>query len=212
MLFRSGLGAHGWLSSSYISRLRNLALANGPTVRHLAALAALNRICWTWDTKGEASAIKTAGPYSNWGITLPMLRQSIWLPIPDDEGNPLEEGEWMLLALGRLELPYLGPGLLSPKQSQVMSKALGDLLHHLLEAQGLPFRDAMAKVMAAYPVSNTRRQQRLQDLILGKQLLSSADVEEEVMALSQLVGQLRGRTVSPSELLDELTGSPKSSG
>ena len=196
-----GLGQRGWLGGSGISRLRNMKFENGPTIRHLAALAAANHACWLWQVKGEAAAIKALGPHGAFRLTAPQLKQAIWLPIPGTDA-PLAAGDWLNLALGRLELPYVGAVECSPREAARATARLCDLLN--AEVRHLPLREAMTTIMRAYPVQEPHRRTRLRELVLSQQTLSPADLEEELLAFSELIGTLRGQALTPADLMREL--------
>lgn len=185
------------------SRIKNAKLSRGAGLRHLDALAETNRAVFTWQTLGEREAIRQFGLYSEHGVKPEWITDTIWLPKPYDETKPLDLGDLANLLMGRLELPYVG-GQLSQNQARRANERLVDLLDELAAENGWGPREALQQFMAAYPGATTRtRQHRLKELLMGEEL-SQKELESEMAALAEMIGQVRGRALTPAQLQAEL--------
>ena len=186
------------------SRIKNAKLSRGAGLRHLDALAETNRAIFTWQTQGEREAIRQFGLYTEHGVRPEWVADTIWLPKPHDETHPLDLGDLANLLMGRLELPYIG-GQLSQGQARRANERLVDLLDDLAAQRGWGPREALQEFLAAYPGATTRtRQFRLKELLMGEEL-SQRELEAEMAALAEMIGQIRGLpTFTPAQLQAEL--------
>jgi hypothetical protein len=186
------------------SRIKNAKQSRGAGLRHLDALAETNRAIWTWQTQGEREAIREFGLYSEHGVRPEWVADTIWLPKPYDETQPLDLGDFANLVMGRLELPYVG-GHLTQSQARRANERLIDLLDDLAADKGWGPREALREFLAAYPAAtNNVRQARLKELLMGEPL-SHKELESELAALAEMVRQVRGlETFTPAQLQAEL--------
>lgn len=194
-----GGGESHLIIPSSISHLKRRNMSRGPSARQLEGLAAANRAIWLWQQKGEAAAIKELGPHTGLGIEAARLDGAIWLPTPEDDRIPLDYLDFVALAAGLLQLPYLQHQALSPSESVELSRQLGDLLNSL--AGGGTPAEGIARVLAAYPLDDPDRRRRIRDLMLGEEL-STEQLEEEMHALAVTVGSLRGLPEGSFRALD----------
>ena len=200
-----GLGEAGCLSASQLSHLRNRNVARGASARNIDGLAGANRAIWLWQEKGEQRAIKLLGPYHAWRVEPEWLDGAYWLPAEDDPAQPLEFADFALIDAGHLRLPYLEGQTLSPTESPDLSMRLSELLNGL--ATGGTPAEGIGRIMAAYPLEDQARRDRLRDLLLGA-AWTREELEGELYALAVLVATLRGVPVSdygPAELHAELS-------
>jgi hypothetical protein len=186
------------------SRIKNAKQPRGAGLRHLDALAETNRAIWTWQTQGEREAIREFGLYSEHGVRPEWVADTIWLPKPYDETQPLDLGDFANLVMGRLELPYVG-GHLTQSQARRANERLIDLLDDLAADKGWGPREALREFLAAYPAAtNNVRQARLKELLMGEPL-SHKELESELAALAEMVRQVRGlESFTPAQLQAEL--------
>lgn len=184
-----GLGEPGWLSSSQITHIRNRKLVRGVSSRNLEGMAGANRAIWLWHTVGQQGAWQELGPHTSWKVLQEWLDGAIWLPCADDETKPLTFGHFCEINAGMLQVPYLQDVSLSPTESAVLSKQLYSLLNEL--AGGGTPAEGIARVIAAYPVTDANRQRRLRDLMVGEPW-TREELEREMYALSVAVSTLRG--------------------
>lgn len=199
-----GLGESGWLTSTQISHLRNRNMARGATARNLEGLAGANQAIWLWQTKGPEHAVKALGPFSAWQVQERWLDDAIWLPV-DDSIEPLGYADFAEINAGRLQLSYMDGQSLSDTESDDLSQRLSDLLNSLA-AGGTP-AEGFARILAAYPLEDQARRDRLRDLLLGA-IWSRQELEAELYALAVTVATLRGLPVSsygPADLHAELS-------
>lgn len=195
------------LTAGVLSRIRNVNQQRGAGLKHLDAMAEANRAIWVWHTYGPDSAINEFGPYSSWGVREEWLDAAVWLHKADDPQRPLDLGDLARLLVGRLELPYLGPALMSPAESTHAIRRLSDLLEGLAAQQGWGPREAMAQFLEAYPNQDRGRRHLLRDVVLGTAELSPGDLELELAAIAEMIRVLRDLkpgTYGPAELRAEL--------
>jgi hypothetical protein len=186
------------------SRIKNAKQSRGAGLRHLDALAETNRAIWTWQTLSEREAIRQFGLYSEHGVRPEWVADTIWLPKPYDETQPLDLGDFANLVMGRLELPYVG-GSLTQSQARRANERLVDLLDDLAAEQGWGPREALREFLASYPAAtNNVRQARLKELLMGEPL-GQKELESELAALAEMIRQVRGlETFTPAQLQAEL--------
>ena len=205
-ILRWGYGEPTGLDGGALSRIRNGKQARGAGMRHLDAFAEANRAIWTWHTAGPEAAIQAFGPHSSWEVKAEWLDDAIWLPKPDDATQPLDLGDLSMLLMDRLELPYLGPQLLSPGKLVQMSQRLCEVLDEEAAEQGWGPREAVARFAAAYPSRDPARQRKLRDLVTGAVELTAAELELETAALAEMFRTIRGlESYSPADLQAELS-------
>ena len=205
-ILRWGYGEPTCLDGGALSRIRNGKQARGAGMRHLDAFAEANRAIWTWHTAGPEAAIQAFGPHSSWEVKAEWLDDAIWLPKPDDATKPLDLGDLSMLLMDRLELPYLGPQLLSPGKLVAMSQRLCEVLDEEAAEQGWGPREAVARFAAAYPSRDPASQRKLRDLVTGAVELTAAELELETAALAEMFRTIRGlESYSPADLQAELS-------
>ena len=205
-ILRWGYGEPTGLDGGALSRIRNGKQARGAGMRHLDAFTEANRAIWTWHTAGPEAAIQAFGPHSSWEVKAEWLDDAIWLPKPDDATQPLDLGDLSMLLMDRLELPYLGPQLLSPGKLVQMSQRLCEVLDEEAAEQGWGPREAVARFAAAYPSRDPARQRKLRDLVTGAVELTAAELELETAALAEMFRTIRGlESYSPADLQAELS-------
>ena len=206
-----GLGERGVIDPAVISRARNGRQVRGLSWRHLDALAAANEAIWRWQKQGQQKAWAKLGPQTGWGVREEWLNDATWLPHPDHPNEPLAYGDLAEVLAGYLELPYLSTALLSPGDARRMSDALAQLLEATAADRGWGPREAVRQLLAAYPIEDRARQQRLRGVIVGEAALGREDLETELHALAEMIRVLRGLKpggYGPAELRRELSSGP----
>jgi hypothetical protein len=204
-ILRWGYGEATGLDGGALSRIRNGKQQRGAGLRHLDAFAEANRAIWTWHCAGPDAAIKAFGLHSSWDVKAEWLDEAIWLPKADDPDQPLDLGDLARLLMDRLELPYLGPQMLSPAKLQRMSARLCELLDDEASEQGWGPREAVQRFAAAYPSRDPARQRKLRDLVTGAAELTASEVELEAAALAEMFRTIRGvDSFTPADLQAEL--------
>lgn len=201
-----GLGEGGWLPSGQVSHLSRGNIQK-VSIRYLDALAAANHAIWLWKTHGRERAIADLGPFQVWGVEAHWLDDAEWLPAPEQPELELDLGDLAQVVAGRLELPYLAGPQLTPNEGQLMVRELGWLLDQLVQGLGLSPRASMDALLAAYPGDDPKRRELLRDLLLGDAELSTAELQEELAGLAEMVRVIRKLPVGeygPAELRAEL--------
>lgn len=201
------MGEAGLLTNPQISLLRNSKISK-PSYRNLEGLGAVNHAIWLWQTKGQEAAIQAYGPFSTHGIKPEWLDGAVWLQHPEEPDTPLEFADWCELFVGLLELSYIESITVGPTEAKALSATLGDVLNHEISDSGLPFRQALEKLLSCYPTQDRTRIERLRLCILGEYNYTAKELEAEAWDLSSMIGLFRGQpegTVSPMDLYAELT-------
>jgi hypothetical protein len=204
-ILRWGYGEPTGLDGGALSRIRNGKQQRGAGLRHLDAFAEANRALHVWHTAGPEAAIQQFGPHSTWEVREEWLDDAIWLPKPADATSPLDLGDLAMLLMDRLELPYLGPQMLSPAKLVRMSQRLCELLDDEASEQGWGPREATTRFAAAYPSRDPGRQRKLRDLVTGALELTASELELETAALAEMLRSVRGLKIyTPADLQAEL--------
>ena len=185
------------------SRLSNGTQQRGAGIRHLDALAEANRAIWTWQTRGEAAAIKEFGIHSNHGVKPEWLNETIWLPKPSNGALPLDLGDLANVLVGRLELPYVAARLTN-RDARLASERLVDLLNELAQERGWKPLEAVQRYLSVYPGGTRVRVARLKAVLTGETYTQS-ELEMEMAALAEMIRQVREvERFTPAELQAEL--------
>lgn len=201
-----GAGEPGMIDTTAISRIRNGRQTRGASLRHLDAMAAANRAIWLYHSVGPEGARAELGPHSSWGIKDAWLDAAIWLPHPENESEPLAFPDFASILAGHMELPYLGRSL-SPIDAIRLNDGLAHLLEALIADQGWGPREAITRLLEAYPANDTARRQRLRGLIFGDVRLSKEELEAELFSLAEMIRVVRGLkpgSYGPNQLRQEL--------
>ena len=126
-------------------------------------------------------------------VTAEKLDNAIWLHHPNNEAQPLEFAHFCEIAVGRLTLDYIKTFGFTPTEARDFNFNLARLLDAAVMGTGLGVREGLAKVLTYYPGSHEKsRAKRLQSVILGQQLYSQKELENEIDDLATLVGSLKG--------------------
>lgn len=202
-----GLNERGLMDKSILSRIRTGAKVRGASLPQVDALAAANMAIWLWQVRGKQKAWAKLGPHSGWGVRDEWLDSACWLAHPDHPADPLEYGDMAEVLAGYLDLPYVGPAPLSAADARVASDQLARLLDRICAERGWGAMAGLRNLMAAYPVTDRGRQQRMRRVITGEQLLSGDELAGELHALAEMVRearQLKPGQYGPGELQAEL--------
>ena len=194
------------MQHSVISRIRNSHQARGAGLVHLDILSELNRAVWTWHVQGAAKAIEEFGLFSSWGVEQPWLDDAVWLPKPSDASRPLDLGDFALLAVGRLELPYLAPWQVGRTEAIGLCAAVAPLLDQIASERGWGPGKAAKNFLAAYPSIDTKRHVRLRALLTGDKPLAPSELTQELPALAEMIRRVRElANYGPADLQAELS-------
>ena len=203
-ILRWGYGEPTGLDGGSLSRIRNAKQNRGAGIKHLDAIAEANRAIWMWKQDPEA-AIRAFGPHSSWDVKAEWLDEICWLPAPEpNEDQPLDLGDLAMLLMSRLELPYLVVQLLSPAKLGRMTDRFTQLLEAESSERSWGPREAVQKFLAAYPGTDSGRQRKLKDLLMGGEI-SASDLELEMAAFAEMLRSIRGLdSYTPADLQKEL--------
>jgi hypothetical protein len=182
----------GWLISSQISHIRNSNVRSAG-FRNLEALGEVNKAIWSWKVEGPEMCRVRYGATSKDKVTTEKLDNAIWLHHPNNEAQPLEFAHFCEIAVGRLNLDYIKTFGFTPTEARDFNFNLARLLDAAVMGTGLGIREGLAKVLTYYPGNHEKsRAKRLQGVILGQQLYTQKELENEIDDLANLVRTLKG--------------------
>lgn len=196
-------GGDGSIHKSTVSHLRNRNYARGASLPVLETLAAANDAAHKWATTSHDAVIATLGPPEPHGITAAALNGTIWLPKLDEPTLPLSLCEFVRVAVGQLDLPYVRLTL-AGDESERLSTELVDLLWSLVA--DVPGRDALTRIVSAVPDSPGTRA-AVTALLTGA-TWDRDELQGRLPELAAAVGQLQQgdpAAISPSDLLARLS-------
>ena len=203
-----GLNEPASLDQGLVSRIVNARHREGAGLRALISLEALNKVLHVWRTAGREEAWAQFGPPAPWGVRAEWLEEAIWLPHPDNPERPLELCDFVDILVGRLDLPYLGTARMISSDPNQLGEAVSELLNDVALKAGLGPREAMRAILTSYPPSSLDRRERLQAVVLGEAVLTAEDLDDELLAIAEVVRTLRRLPVGqygPAELTAELS-------
>ena len=199
-------GDETWLQGSQLSHLRNGRM-RAPQLKLFEGLAGLNAALACWVQEGKVAALKNWGPPPGEIPPDSVLDAAVFLWHPSDEQQPLVFHDFCDLFVGYMELPYAAAQSVSPGQSRLISERISEAINRWITSHG-GAKAGLAAVIQAYPVEDMSRVLRLQAVALGADTYSAAELDQELLALSELFTQLWGRPYSPSQLLAALVQDP----
>lgn len=196
-------GGDSPIHKSTVSHLRNRNYARGASLPVLEALAAANVTVHKWATGGRDALVATLGPPEPRGISATAVGGTIWLPRLDDPALPLGLCEFVRVAVGQLDLPYVGLTL-AGDESERLSTELVDLLWSLVA--DVPGRDALTRIVSAVPDSPGTRA-AVTALLTGA-TWDRDELQGRLPEMAAAVGQLQHgdpAAITPSDLLARLS-------
>lgn len=200
------IGETGWLQSSQLSHLRNGNIRN-PGLGTFDALGAANEAIWRWQTEGPKACVVAYGPHGGGRPFEETLTAAIWLPRPNGD-QPLAFPDLCELFTGRITLDYVTDVVVSPADARAMSERLGELLNTLTLQFDGTVRETIGRLLQLYPVEDKRRSDRLRGLMLGMEAFDREQLEEEMVAVSEMIRAARHLpegSYGPRELHAELS-------
>lgn len=177
------------LPNSAIAHVRNGNLRQ-PGFRIFEALCAVNLAVDDWQQHGADYCTARYGPLPR-TIAPPDLDDAIVLQHPDTQ-EPLTLCDWFLIFCGRLMLPFADQITITPSQASDASAKLLAMIDDAIAPQALPPRAALDAIVAAYPITDRKRQARLRDWLVRGHHLDPDTIEEELEPLAATIATLRG--------------------
>jgi hypothetical protein len=196
-------GDSTWLQGSQLSHLRNSRMRT-PQFKLFEGVSGVNEAIATWKLQGKMACLKEWGPLPDQAPAEFLLDDAIYLWHPEKgEGHPLIFHDFCDLFAGRLRLPYVDDSSVSPGQSKLVSDRIGEELDRWLADRG-GIRAGMGKLLEMYPVRDANRVSKLQQVIVGADSYSAAELDEELFALTELFGQLWGESLDGKSFYTKL--------
>lgn len=208
-----GLDERGWLHDAKISQIRRNAFIRALPMRYLDALGAANQAIWMWQCRGEQEALAKYGPPAKDRVKPEWLNAAVWIPHPDYPSEPMGPADWFDVATGYMELPQVANPVLAPNEGTQLTDELCKLLLSLVSAESP--RDQIRHLVRLYPAPEKERRDRFASVLIGATTYDSAEMEQELYAMSTIVASLRGlspKDYGPAELYAELSRDRKQSG
>jgi hypothetical protein len=193
------------LIGSQIAHLRHSTLRN-PNFRLIESLSATNQAIADWQTD-RSEALQQYGPLPS-SLSPQLMDGAVWLHDPEVPDQPLSLCQFVELFTGHLTLPYVDAIAVSDRDARHLNEELAGLINADIAKLGLGPRDGIEAFMAAYPVKDQSRRQRLKELVLLGHGLEPSELEDELAAIASAISQLRKLppgTFTPTELYTELT-------
>lgn len=182
-----------WLSRSQISTLRNSKLPK-PGAQLFLGLAAVNlRLAQlAGDDSPMVKALSPAGPLPP---NLARLREDKpWFIVNPQTGMPCDEGDLFRLYCGSLEIEEERWNrmkmLYSDRDAAEISTQLALWAQRWMVKQGLIPLEGRSKIMNAYPNKQSKRQDKLWEVILGQSKWTGEEIRQEIDGLRFLVGTI----------------------
>jgi hypothetical protein len=184
-------GDHTWLQGSQLSHLRNNRMRT-PQLKLFEGISAVNEAVATWRQQGKEACIRQWGPMPGETPASECMDVAIYLWHPEGgEETPLVFHDFCDLFTGRLRLPYVEDDCVSPGQSKLISDRIGECLDRWMTERG-GIRANMPVLLSFYPAKDHQRIARLQQVILNADSYTAVELDEEMLALSELFCQLFG--------------------
>jgi hypothetical protein len=200
-------GDHTWLQGSQLSHLRNGRMRT-PQLKLMEGLAAVNQAVALWQLEGKKACLKRWGPPPAEAPSPELMDAATFLWHPQGgEQQPLVFHDFCDLFVGYLTLLYVDAGSVSPSQARLISERIGQELDRWIAAQG-GIRAGLAKLISIYPADDAARVAKLQNVILGLDSYTAAELDLEMLALAELFAELWQRPVDPQKLFAELAAAP----
>ncbi|WP_156796714.1 hypothetical protein [Cyanobium sp. PCC 7001] len=199
-------GEDGILIHSQVSHLRNGNIKK-PGLTNLDSFYEINVAIYRWQVEGASECHRLYGPHKPFGIDDAWLDDSTWLHHPERHKEPLRFGDWAELAVGLLQLPYVGDLNLSPSEARDLSERLATMLDDLACATGLGIRSGLDAVLAAYPAKDPGRRKKLRAVITGQANYEVDELGIELADIAIAVAALRRKppkSITASSLHAEL--------
>lgn len=196
-------GDSTWLQGSQLSHLRNGRMRT-PQLKLLEGISAVNEAIASWQQDGQSICVQKWGPLPSQAPSASELDQAIYLWHPEKGAEtPLIFHDFCDLFAGRLRLTYVDEASVSPGQSRVISERIGEELDRWLLSKG-GIRAGMPSLLSHYPVAEAGRTAKLQQVIMGSDFYSSAELDDEAYALSELFSHIWGTPLDSKALYTRL--------
>ncbi len=196
-------GDHTWLQGSQLSHLRNSRMRT-PQFKLFEGISAVNEAIATWRMQGKEACFKQWGPLPGPAPSDFMMDAAIYLWHPDQgEQTPLVFHDFCDLFAGRLRLGYVDDTSISPGQSKQISDRIGEELDRWLADRG-GIRAGMPELLKIYPSKEATRIAKLQQVIVGADSFTAAELEEEMFALTELFSEIWNQRLDSKLLYSRL--------
>jgi hypothetical protein len=196
-----------WLSTSQVSYLRTGQLRKaGPQT--LDALGQINlRLAQAAGASSAAVAdLPTFGPIPS---TLGLPEEPFFLRHPVSH-EPLDAGGLYLVWIGRLQPECLEEGHISDMEARRLSGNLSRIVQGWARDRKLTIAQALEQALTAYGVVEEGRRQRLKSVVVGFEVFSGSDLDQELPALGAMLGALDGDgPIDPADVRERLYRLPR---
>lgn len=194
-----------WLSRSQISTLRNSKLPK-PGAQIFLGLAAINlRLAQlAGDDSPMVQALTPLGPLPLSLARLKEEKEKPYFVVNPQTGMPCDEGDLFRLYCGSLEIEEEQWNRMRSKYSDSdaarISTQLALWAQRWMVRQGLIPLEGRSKILDAYPNKQSKRREKLWEVILGQSKWTGDELREEADGLRFLIGTIeRGSAFSLRE-------------
>jgi len=178
-----------WLSTSQVSYLRTGQLRKaGPQT--LDALGQINlRLAQAAGASSAAVAdLPDFGPIPA-ALGLPVEPFFLRHPVSHE---PLDAGGLYLVWIGRLQPECLEEGHISDMEARRLSGNLSRIVQGWARDRKFTIAQALEQALTAYGVVDEGRRQRLRSVVVGFEVFTGSDLDQELPALGAMLGALDG--------------------
>jgi len=196
-----------WLSTSQVSYLRTGQLKKaGPQT--IDALAQVNlRLAQAAGISCQAvDDLPDFGPIPS---TLGLPAEPFCLRHPGSH-DPLDAGGLYQVWIGRLVPESLEEGGISDMEVRRLSANLSRIVQAWARDRKVTIGDALEQALTAYGVTEERRRQRLRSVVVGFEVYSGGDLDQELPVLGAMLGALDGDgPIDPADVRERLYRLPR---
>jgi hypothetical protein len=124
--------------------------------------------------------------------------------------DPLDAGGLYLVWIGRLVPESLEEGGISDMEARRLSANLSRIVQAWARDRKQTIGEAMERALTAYGVVEERRRQRLKMVVVGFEVFTGADLDQELPALGAMLGALDGdKAIESSDVRERLYRLPR---
>jgi len=196
-----------WLSTSQVSYLRTGQLKKaGPQTIDALGQVNLRLAQAAGAVSPGVDNLPDFGPLPS---TLGLPDEPFFLRHPDSH-EPLDAGGLYLVWIGRLTPEAIEEGHISDMEGRRLSGNLSRIVQGWARDRKLTIGQALEQALTAYGVVEESRRQRLKSVVVGFEVFTGAELDQELPALGAMLGALDGDgPIDPSDVRERLYRLPK---
>lgn len=192
------LNEPGAVHTSQLSHIRNQKMRM-LGLKTLDAFGAVNLAVWCYHN--DRQLLKALGTSVLTPPVEEMMRDAEVIMNPVT-GGPLDQGGWMMVYLGYVELPDIGPLMETDETFKDLAKTTGDYLQKVIMASN---RDFYAFSEAAQSICGSKEEaSKLVSVAAGVDQYQAIDLQRDLIKISRVLERIDGKRRSVTDLLREM--------